>query len=329
MNTGLFDILLADLPFVIADAVFTNPKYRGYRLPPLADTDMTQRQDMCVRHGIRIHDARSKVPSASLGLEGFQILDSPVHIDFSDRKLMTQGFYEHCAELVRDTTQCLLTLTMQHEFRTGFAGTESYARTVHADLCPYIEDLIQTQGSRHFAIFNVWRGTEPQQMIKDIPLALCDRRTVDTKDIVYADAWRRTNPRTRLVDCRLIHNEAQKWYYFPDLNPDEVLIFKQYDTREKNPALRTCFHTAFINPGTPGAAPRRRRSVEARVLAIFPEQESERNARVSEFKNQVPKFRLDGSISDWCHEVMQDWHVLEKESGKEKVMEIEPSSAYQ
>ena len=210
---------------------------------------------------------------------------------------------------------------MQHEFRTGFTGAESYAYFVHADVCPYLEDVVQAPGRHHFAIFNVWRGTDPGQVIKSTPLALCDARTVAAKDIVYADAWRRTEPRTRLVDCRLVHNVAQTWYYFPCMSPDEVLIFKQYDTRQENAALRASFHTAFEKPETPAGTPLRQ-SIEARVLAIFSERDEERASRKARFRASVPTLRRDGSVSDWRHEEMLDWRSIAEEVSEARANRI-------
>lgn len=312
MATGLFDSLLTDAPFVVAEAVFANPKHRGFRLPPVADTDLAGRRELFVRHRILIHDARAAVRPPTLEYEGFQLFDLSVRLDFSNRELMTPRFYEHCAKLVKDATGCQQARTVQHEFRTGVIGIESYARSVHADVCPYVEDVVQTPGRQHFAIFNVWCGTE---VVEDMPLALCDIQTVDPGNIVYADAWRRTEPRTRLVDCRLIHDTSQRWHYFPYMSPDEALIFKQYDTRQESPALRASFHTAFADPGRSDGTPKRQ-SIEARVLAIFPERDEDRENRKARFEASVPKLRRDGSISDWHHEEMLDWHGLTEETGE-------------
>ncbi|MCY3768076.1 MAG: hypothetical protein OXG56_01730, partial [Gammaproteobacteria bacterium] len=161
MTMGLFDSLLINTPFVVAEALFVNPKHRGFRLPPLARTDLARRREMFVRQRIRIHDARMKAHPPALECEGFELFELPVQPDFSDRELVTHRFYEYCATLVQAATGCADARTVQHEFRTGFAGAESYARSVHADVCPYVEDVVQApSGRHHFAIFNVWCGTD-------------------------------------------------------------------------------------------------------------------------------------------------------------------------
>lgn len=304
--TGLFNSLLADAPFVVADSVFANPIYRGYRLPPVAATSLAKRRDMFIRQRIRIHDARLQKPPPSLEHEGFQLVESPTFMDFGNPELIRTRFYEYCSSLVKAATGCLQAYVVQHEFRTGLASAESYAQTVHADVCPYIENVVDPPGKHHFGLYNVWRSIDPEREIELMPLALCDIKTVAAGDIVYADAWRRTEPPTRLVDCRLIHEAGQGWRYFPRMTPDECLLLKQYDTRENDAGLRACFHTAFADPATPAGAPPRQ-TVEARVLAIFAKCDEERESRRAKFEASVPTRRRDGSVSDWRHEEMIDW----------------------
>ncbi len=60
--------------------------------------------------------------------------------------------------------------------------------------------------------------------------------------------------------------EQHNWYYYPEMQVDECLIFKVYDKHEDGP--RFVFHTAFDDPQTPSDAPARR-SIEARVIIFF------------------------------------------------------------
>jgi hypothetical protein len=61
-------------------------------------------------------------------------------------------------------------------------------------------------------------------------------------------------------------NPDHRWYYAADLMPDEVLLFKNYDSR-KNVA-RYVPHTAFADPNMPAdALPRA--SIEVRSLVIW------------------------------------------------------------
>ena len=305
---------LLEAPFVVSSSVFVNPRYRGTRLPAGDDpTTLKRAGEMFLRKQIRVHDARSLAPAPSLEREGFHLIEAPILLDFGNREVVTTRFYDYCEDLVKAATGCLFAKTVQHEFRTGPAGKTAYAPRVHADVCPYIEDVMDVPDGRHFGLFNVWRSTDLHRQIEFMPLALCDVTTVAVADIVYADAWRRTETPTRLVDCRLIHDVAQSWHYFPLMTPDEALIFRQYDSRREDANLRATFHTAFEDPTTRAGAPLRH-SVEARVLAVFREQDTERAHRRARFQAEVPKIHRDGSFAAWRHENMLDWDG-ERESG--------------
>ena len=39
------------------------------------------------------------------------------------------------------------------------------------------------------------------------------------------------------------------------MTPKETLVFKQYDTRQEAPSLRTTYHGAIADPTTPDDAP--------------------------------------------------------------------------
>ncbi len=292
-------------PFVVSDSVFVNPAYRGTRLPPEERTELAERREILLRKPIRIHDARALRQAPCLEREGFQLLDAPIRLDFRIPELVATRYYEHCAKLVRAVIGCRAAKVLQHEFRDG-KGNGDYARTVHADVSPFVEDVTAVPEGWHFGLFNVWRNIEPESPIEAMPLALCDVRTVATADVVYADARRRTEPKTRVIDCRLIHDTGQGWYYFPRMTADEALIFKQYDTRREDANLRATFHTAFRDPATRADAPSRR-TVEARVLAIFRGKDPEREIRRARYQAQVPRNRRDGTVSDWRHDEMVDW----------------------
>ncbi|MYJ70858.1 MAG: hypothetical protein F4092_03620 [Rhodospirillaceae bacterium] len=296
---------LLDAPFVVADCVFVNPAYRGTRLPARDRAGATERRDIWLRKPIRIHDARSLAEAPALEREGFQLLEAPIQLDFRNPELVTTVYYEHCAGLVRAATGCRAVKVLQHEFRDG-TGQATYAGSAHADVSPFVEKVTTVPHGWHFGLFNIWRSIDLERPVEAAPLALCDIRTVASADMVYADAWRRTEPKTRVIDCRLIHDAGQSWCYFPRMTAEEALIFKQYDTRQEEPSLRAVYHTAFKDPTMPPEVTRRK-TVEARVLAIFKEEDPEPEARRARFQGEVSMTRRDGTVSMWRHEEMIDW----------------------
>jgi hypothetical protein len=61
-------------------------------------------------------------------------------------------------------------------------------------------------------------------------------------------------------------NPAHRWYYFSEMNRDEVLLIKGYDSRID--VARFTPHSAFNHPDTSKDAPPRT-SIEIRSLVFF------------------------------------------------------------
>jgi hypothetical protein len=62
-------------------------------------------------------------------------------------------------------------------------------------------------------------------------------------------------------------NPQHTWYYYPDMNREEVLLIKTFDSALDGRARRS-IHTAFDNPLAPVDAPPRE-SIESRLLVFF------------------------------------------------------------
>jgi hypothetical protein len=77
-------------------------------------------------------------------------------------------------------------------------------------------------------------------------------------DLVYAHVRGETS--------RVAYNPAHRWYYFSDMQPDEVLFIRARDSANDGRA-RLSFHTSFDNPLSPSAPPRE--SIEVRTLDSF------------------------------------------------------------
>ena len=304
------------LSFVDATGSFANDRYRGVRMPPpewVPDAD--ERSSMYQRRPIRVYNARLLDPPPSLDRNGFTLADAETAVaDLHDQDAVRSRFYGECSRLVRRLTGCTGTRVVQHQYRNGYGGLPaghprghrptangsqgSYGGT-HADISPYAENRWdEFVEGRHCAMFNVWRSTDLERDIEVMPLAICDMQTVALDDMVAADAWAQTDPPRKLVSYRLAYNPAQRWYYFPRMTPKETLVFKQYDTRQEAPSLRTTYHGAIADPTTPDDAPLRQ-TIEVRVLALFGD-DADREARRARFQAQVPNALPNGVISNWA-----------------------------
>jgi hypothetical protein len=134
----------------------------------------------------------------------------------------------------------------------------------------------QGPGYRRFIGFSLWRAlSEPPQ---DMPLALCEGRSVgddegthntkvDVAEIPSGDALYAPIPGEEdMLAATIFHySPGHRWWYFPDMRPEEVIFIKLYDS-DHSKAWR-CPHTAFRDSTRPDARPRR--SMEFRALAYL------------------------------------------------------------
>jgi hypothetical protein len=99
--------------------------------------------------------------------------------------------------------------------------------------------------------------------VRDAPLAMADGTTVAPEDLVASDL---IYPNRSGETYSVKYNPNHRWFYFPEMTPDEALLLKCYDSASDG---RTRFgpHTAFVDPTTPSdVAPRE--SIEIRALVF-------------------------------------------------------------
>lgn len=304
--------------FVEAQGHFANSKYSNVRMPDHKEVDDPQeRRELYHNMPIHVHNARLLDPPASIEVQGFQLVHQETKVrDFLDLNVATTSFYAECAEVVKDLTGCYDTFVTQHQYRNGYGnlpeghphgmrptptGSPGGYGGTHSDISPYAEnrwdDIV---GDRHCAMFNLWRSIDLENDIEVMPLAVLDMQSLRFEDMVAADAWGGAQSQQQhLVSYRLAYNEHHRWYYFPRMKPDELLIFKQYDTREENPCLRQVYHGAIRDPETTSDSPLRQ-TIEVRVLALFDEEE-DRVARKRRFQAEIPDRFLNGEVSTWAY----------------------------
>ena len=124
------------------------------------------------------------------------------------------------------------------------------------------QDEVDQWMQRRFAIVNVWRSISGT--ILDQPLTLCDATSVPAEDLVAVE--RRAVERTGELQVAL-HNAAHRWYYYPQMNANEALLIKTFDSAEDG-RTRFTLHSAFDDPSAPAGAPPRE-SLETRCLLSF------------------------------------------------------------
>ncbi|KGE03853.1 hypothetical protein HRUBRA_01600 [Pseudohaliea rubra DSM 19751] len=221
------------------------------------------------------------LPATDLDREGFTLLQHRSAVDnFYDDEALSNTYHGELIDLlttrtgarrveVFDDTRRSASLARQRE-----RGIREPANIVHNDytaasgprrLDDFFADTPEEAAvlrQRRFAIINAWRPIRGP--VLDQPLVLCDASTVEEGDLVAME--RRGEVRTGKLQVAC-HNPAQRWYYYPRMQPDEVLLFKTYDSAEDGRA-RFTLHSSFADPAAPAAAPPRE-SLETRCLVFF------------------------------------------------------------
>ncbi|MBB5509129.1 hypothetical protein HDG35_005422 [Paraburkholderia sp. JPY681] len=112
------------------------------------------------------------------------------------------------------------------------------------------------------AIVNLWRPIG--STVESSPLALSDARSIAPTDLVPSDLIYQDKVGETYA---FVFNPKHRWYYFPLMKAEEVLLLKIYDSAGDGVARLTA-HMAFDDPSSPPDA-RPRRSIELRTLLFF------------------------------------------------------------
>ncbi len=223
-----------------------------------------------------IRNARCEIIAPSLDTQGFELRKHRSAItDFFDDVQVRERYYSECAALLRQVTGAEEVVVFDHTRRNDAENPGNAAppaRGVHCDQTfvsgpRRVRDHLppaeaERRLARRCAIINVWRPiAEPVQRA---PLALCDARSIAPEDIVAADF---IYPDKTGEVALFVPSERHRWFYYPQMTCDEVILIKIYDSLEDGTA-RLSAHTAFDDPTSPKtAAPRQ--SIELRALVFW------------------------------------------------------------
>lgn len=231
---------------------------------------------------VEIANARRRPAAFSLDVEGFRLCAHRSRVgDFRDADEIRRIHVDEIEALLLDASGADYVAVNEHgvlrfserSADSGALDNSRPARFVHIDCSDSAAaEFYRTRapaGDRPIARsaqYNVWRvmSSPPQ----DVPLAVCDARSLLARCLVPADAVFDRDGRIAFSFESLLvrHDPGQRWFYFPDMTPHEVLIFKTHDT---DPAkAHHVAHGAFDDPSVaPDVAPRA--SIEMRGTAYW------------------------------------------------------------
>jgi hypothetical protein len=238
-------------------------------------------------HDVPIYNCRPVASQFDLDREGFIFVVHSCELgDFLSEPFVRERYYPHTEALLQKATGALEVIAFDHNVRSsvgaqkGQAGIRQPVDSVHDDYThssgkKRVRELLEARGHMHLlqhrtALINVWRPIRGP--VQDVPLAVCDAQSASLEDFVDTDidhfAENDLSRPSHSGEIYSVHyNPKHRWYYAPDMQPDEAWVFKGYDSLRT--VARFTPHTGFNNPDRPVQfLPRE--SIEVRTIVIYP-----------------------------------------------------------
>lgn len=232
-------------------------------------------------HRVPVYDVRGIASDVSLDSEGFELLrHSSTVRDFYDDEEVRQVYYPEAERLIAKATGASRVFIFDHTVRRRVHGVDDRAAglprqpatRVHVDhtarsgpqrVRDFLGDEAEALLKGRVQVINLWRPIRGP--LRDAPLAVCDAQSVAAADLVASDlVYRHRVGETYAVT----YNPSHRWFYVPEMQPDEALLLKCFDS-ETDGRARFAPHTAFEDPTAP-ADVLPRESIEIRTLVFHP-----------------------------------------------------------
>lgn len=231
-------------------------------------------------HSVDIRNVRTAPSGLTLDDNGATLLRHRSGVtDFYDDTQIVEVYYPEAAAAIQAATGARKVLVFDHNVRRGQAlplrpsryaqgrpvahahtdYTEvSAARRVRDEFGQEADSLLR----RRYMQVNLWRPIAGP--LRDWPLAICDASSIGPQGLRAVDL---VYPQRRGEIYYLTHEAGQRWYYAPDMQPDEAWLLKNFDSETAGTA-RFAAHSAFDDP-TPWRHVPARESIEVRAFAFF------------------------------------------------------------
>jgi len=263
--------------------------------------------------GLEVEIQSGRDEALTLDNNGFCLLPHVwKHIDYYDHDQVINSYYAECEAIVREATGASRAVAFDHNLRAkqrkqagdrlrgGSAVQEplvtygvhnDYTLTSAAQRIRQLAkpaskndttgtsllDPTEVEGllKKRWIFVNVWRNVA-ETPVECFPLAACDAKSLAMEDLIvfeirYAD---------RVGENYFArYSNAQRWFYFPRMEKDEVMLLKCWDSRGEDfikfgevdgPKVPATFslHGSFEDMGSPPSATDRE-SIEVRLVAFY------------------------------------------------------------
>lgn len=229
-------------------------------------------------HEVAIVDGRPVADRFTLDREGFAFTQHPTAVkDFYDEDEVRAVYYPEMERLIERETGANKVIVFDHtirvedEARRAAHKVRGPVKGVHNDFTvnsapQRVRDLLppaeaEARLAKRYGSINVWRPL--REPVLDRHLVVCGYGDIDDANLIAAE--RRYGDRIGGV-YRLSYNPKQRWYYFPRMMREEVILLKCFDSLTDGTARWTA-HGSFADPNAPAGAGRE--SIEIRTLLFY------------------------------------------------------------
>ncbi|KAI1392899.1 uncharacterized protein F4822DRAFT_145843 [Hypoxylon trugodes] len=213
----------------------------------LPNVNWNDETDISTKYIEDLRRALSEVPGLGSDIETCKILDWRIRKSGSENVLENPG----ADRMVKISPAYIVHIDQSpagvlHRIRKQF-GAE-------------IEALIH---GHRVQVINIWRPLVA--VVEDLPLALCDARTVSQEDLVETEFINTDDIRRSYM---VKYSDSFQFHYLSRMTKDEICIFKVFDSADVE--TKWVPHAAF-NHAVPSPDYAPRESIEVRFLVFSPE----------------------------------------------------------
>ncbi len=230
-------------------------------------------------HEMTLTDARPFQQELTIARNGFALLNHVTRVkNFFDPKEVNEVFAPEVIELAKRLNGAVRAIAFGPVPRSDdpkIAQSRAPAFGAHVDYGreTVLEQVRLAMGAKEaepwlkkrLVLMNFWR---PITTVYRTPLALCDASTVSPNDLNDSEIRGGLDDPKRppLFGFNLSYNPKHRWYYVPQMRPDELYAFKLYDSDPTRPQWTG--HTAFNDPESSEDSPPRQ-SMEIRTVSFI------------------------------------------------------------
>jgi len=281
---GYYSFQTGQKPFV-----FTRPRHEHEK--ERFKGDSTEELDPC-EVKVTIRDGRTR--NLTLDKHSFQRFDCPTKMtrqDFFDMEKLKKIYFKEVEALMKKVSGAKEVIIFNHFLRCKdlvsgtlqdhHSSTLTFSTVVHTDSHPWSAERQRKHFTRgrpelekcRVLYLTSWRNINDTPVLSNHLVMADESSIIKPDDVVVRDHFSFDE---KLGDYEILqyglndrNAQRHKWYYYPALTRDEIILHKQYDS-DMDKEARLCFHTSAPDPTAPADNPCRA-SIEVRGLCFFPE----------------------------------------------------------